>query len=142
MGADYVINHRESLTQQMEELEIAPDYVAALNGTQGHIDSIIALTKPRGHIAFIDDPETLDIKAGKMKALTFSWEFMFTRSMFQTEDIEYQNELLNRVSKLIDEGTLVSTVTKNLGKFSVATLKEAHRLQEQGRVIGKNVLEL
>ncbi len=142
MGADYVINHRESLTQQMKDLEIAPDYVAALNGTQGHIDSIIELTKPRGHIAFIDDPETLDIKAGKMKALTFSWEFMFTRSMFQTEDMEYQNELLNRVSKLIDEGTLVSTVTKNLGKFSVATLKEAHKLQEQGRVIGKNVLEL
>ena len=66
---------------------------------------------------------------------------MFTRSMFQTEDMEKQHELLNRVSELIDNGTLMSTVTGKLGKLSVETLKEAHVQQESGRVIGKNVLD-
>ena len=65
---------------------------------------------------------------------------MFARSMYQTDDIEKQHELLNRVSELIDDGTLISTVTNNLGKVSVETLKEAHVQQESGRVIGKNVL--
>jgi len=141
MGADHVINHRESLVDQVKAIGIEPRYVASLNGSEGHFPAIIELIKPRGHIALIDDPQSLDINSIKPKALTFSWEFMFTRSMFQTDDIEKQHELLNRVSELIDDGTLISTVTNNLGKVSVETLKEAHAQQESGRVIGKNVLD-
>ena len=66
---------------------------------------------------------------------------MFTRSMYQTGDMEKQHELLNRVSALIDEGILISTVTNNLGNLNVETHTEAHRQQESGRVIGKNVLD-
>jgi zinc-binding alcohol dehydrogenase family protein len=140
MGADHVINHRESLVDQIKALGLEPRYVAALNGTGEHFPAIVKLIKPRGHMALIDDPEEIDIRLGKTKALSFSWEFMFTRSMFQTEDIEKQHELLNRISELIDDGTLISTVTNNLGNMSVETLKEAHIQQESGRVIGKNVL--
>jgi NADPH2:quinone reductase len=32
-------------------------------------------------------------------------------------------------------------VTKNIGKISAQTLFEAHKEQESGRVIGKNVLD-
>lgn len=141
MGADHVINHRESLVEQVRALGIEPRYVASLTGTDGHFPAIVELIKPRGSIALIDDPKSLDITLGKRKALTISWEFMFTRSMFQTEDITKQHKLLNRVSKLIDNGTLISTVTANLGKISAETLKTAHAQQESGRVIGKNVLE-
>ena len=141
MGAEHVINHREPLAGQVKALGLEPRYVASLNGTEGHFPTIVELIKPRGHIALIDDPQSLDINSIKLKALSFSWEFMFTRSMFQTEDIEKQHELLNRVSELIDNGTLVSTVTNNLGKISVETLKEAHRQQESGCVVGKNVLD-
>jgi len=141
MGADHVINHRASLVEQLKELDLQPRYVAALTGTDGHFDSIIEPIKPRGHVAFIDDPATLDIKAGKLKALSFSWEFMFALSMYQTDDLDVQRKLLNRVSNLIDESVLISTVTNRLGKMSVETLKEAHILQESGRVIGKTVLD-
>lgn len=141
MGADYVINHRESLVDQLKSLDLQPLYVASLTGTDGHFPAIIELIKPRGHIAFIDDPETLDIKVGKPKALNFSWEFMFARSMFQMDDIEVQHQLLNRVSEMIDAGDLISTVNNNFGKLSVETLKAAHVEQESGRAIGKNVLD-
>ena len=141
MGADRVINHRESLVDQVKNLELEPRYVASLNATAQHFPAIIELIKPRGHVALIDDPGTLDIMSGKPKALSFSWEFMFARSMHQMDDIEKQHELLNRVSELIDEGTLISTVTNKLGKMSAETLKLAHEQQESGRVIGKNVLE-
>ena len=141
MGADYVINHRESLVDQVKALGLQPRYVASLTGTDGHFPAIVELIKPRGHIALIDDPESLDITSGKRKALSFSWEFMFARSMHQTDDIEKQHELLNRVSELIDNGRLISTVTNNLGKISAETLKTAHSQQESGRVIGKNVLD-
>jgi NADPH:quinone reductase-like Zn-dependent oxidoreductase len=77
----------------------------------------------------------------KRKALTFSWEFMFTRSLFQTTDMVKQHELLNRVSELVDAGKIRSTATENLGKISAESLKKAHVLQDSGRVLGKNVLE-
>jgi len=140
MGADHVINHRESLVDQINTLEIKPRYVASLNGTEGHFPAIVELIKPRGHIVIIDDPQSLDINSIKFKALSLSREFMFARSMFQTDDIEKQHELLNRVSDLIDNGSVMSTVTNNLGKLNVENLIEAHTQQESGRVIGKNVL--
>ena len=141
MGAHHVINHYESLVDQVKALDLEPRYVASLNGTEGHFPGIIELIKPRGHIVLIDDPKSLDINLIKPKALSFSWEFMFARSMYQTDDMAKQHQLLNRVSELIDNGTLVSTVTNNLGKLSVETLKAAHEQQGSGRVIGKNVLE-
>ncbi len=141
MGADHVINHRESLVDQINALGLQPRYVASLNGTGGHFPAIVELIKPRGHIAIIDDPQSIDIASIKLKALSFSWEFMFARSMFQTDDIEKQHDLLNRVSALIDDGKLISTVTNHLGTISVETLTDAHVQQESGRVIGKNVLD-
>ena len=141
MGADHIINHRESLVDQVKALGVEPRFVASLNGTEEHFPAIVQLIKPRGHITLIDDPQNLDINSIKLKALNFSWEFMFARSMYQTDDMEKQHELLNRVAELIDSGSLISTVTKNLGKLSVETLRHAHEEHESGRVIGKNVLE-
>lgn len=141
MGADHIVNHRNPLDQEMEALGIAPKYVAALTHTDSHFESIVKLIKPRGHIALIDDPETLDILPLKPKALTVSWEFMFTRSMFQTEDIEAQHILLNRAADLLDDGTLISTVNKHCGPMSVKNLRHAHELQESQTAIGKTVLD-
>jgi NADPH:quinone reductase-like Zn-dependent oxidoreductase len=98
------------------------------------------LIAPRGHIALIDDPQNINITDAKPKALTISWEFMFTRSMFNTADIAVQRDLLNRVSEMIDAGTLQSTVTERADMLTVETLTDAHKRQESGRVIGKQVL--
>ena len=66
---------------------------------------------------------------------------MFTRSMFQTEDMDVQHDLLNRVADLLDEGTLIPTVNKHGGTLSVANLRNAHEHQESGTAIGKTVLD-
>jgi zinc-binding alcohol dehydrogenase family protein len=141
MGVDHVIDHHKSLSDQIKTLNIEPRYVVSLNKTEQHFASIVELIKPRGHIALIDDPQNLDINSIKPKALSFSWEFMFTRSMFNTDDINRQQELLNIESAMIDRGVLKSTVTKNLGKINAETLIKAHIIQESGTVIGKNVLD-
>lgn len=141
MGADHVINHRNPLNEEMAALEIQPRYVAALTQTDQHWGAIVELIKPRGQIAMIDDPQNLDIAAIKLKALTLTWEFMFARSMFQTEDMHVQHDLLNRVSELVDEGTLVSTSNFHAGVLSVENLVKAHQKQESGSTIGKIVLD-
>lgn len=140
MGADHVIDHRKDLVAQIRELGVQPDYVAALTATDQHWPAIVELIAPRGHVALIDDPENFDIGPAKPKALTISWEFMFTRPMFGTPDITAQRDLLNRVSTMLDAGELISTVTERLPELTVETLTAAHLRQESGRVIGKQVL--
>jgi len=141
MGAHHVIDHREPMAEQVAELGLAPRYVAALTATDTHYPDILKLIAPRGQIALIDDPARLDIAPAKPKAITISWEFMFTRPMFATADMHVQRDLLNRVSALVDDGTLVSTVTEQAGKLGPEALRAAHVRQESGRVIGKQVLK-
>ncbi len=139
MGADHVINHRGDIAAQLRDLALTPDYVSALTATDQHWPAIIELIAPRGHIALIDDPQSIDIAPAKPKALTLSWEFMFTRSMFGT-DMEAQRDLLNRVSAMLDAGELISTVTERGDVLTPDAIIAAHERQESGRVIGKQVL--
>lgn len=140
MGADHVIDHSQPLAPQMQALGIIPDYIASLRGTDQNWEEMCAMIAPRGHMALIDDPQGININLGKQKAISISWEFMFTRPMFDMADIAAQGHLLNRVSEMLDDGVLQSTITGKLGALSAETLKTAHTTQETGRVIGKNVM--
>jgi len=76
----------------------------------------------------------------KQTAVSFHWEFMFTRSMFQTVDMIEQHKLLNRVSSLLDDGTLKTTATTDGGAMTAANMRKAHALQESATAIGKTTL--
>jgi NADPH2:quinone reductase len=66
---------------------------------------------------------------------------MFTRSMFQTADMQEQGKLLDQVARLIDQKALVTTLNQVLSPISAANLRQAHAMLETGRVIGKIVLK-
>jgi zinc-binding alcohol dehydrogenase family protein len=142
LGADYVIDHSKPLVEQIELLAIGQvTHVASLTHTDSYLDSYVELLAPKGKIALIDDPKSLDINKLKLKSLSLHWEFMFTRSMFKTDDMNEQHLLLNRVSDLIDQGYIQTTVGKNLGTINASNLRAAHKELESGRSIGKIVLE-
>lgn len=143
LGADHVVNHREPLRPQLEELGISSiTHVASLNSTDSYFESYIDLLAPFGRIAMIDDPEkSLEVMKMKPKSLSLHIEFMFARSMFQARDMAEQGRLLNQVSDLIDRGYLRTTVGKNLGTINAENLKLAHKELEAGTAIGKIVLE-
>lgn len=97
--------------------------------------------RPAGKLALIDDPETLDVVPLKAKSLSLHWEFMFTRSMFETDDMIAQHQLLTRVAALIDNHTIKTTLGEHYGAITAANLQKAHRQLETGRAVGKIVLE-
>lgn len=72
--------------------------------------------------------------------MTFSWEYMFTRSLFTTSDILKQQRILNELADLIDRGVLKTTLNTIFNGFSVDNFKKAHKLQESGKTIGKTVI--
>ena len=142
LGADYVIDHTKSLTEQIEQLEIGQvTHVASLTHTDSYLESYVELLAPMGKIALIDDPKAVDISKLKQKSLSLHWEFMFTRSMFETKDIDKQHQLLNQVSELVDQGYIHTTMGQNLGKINATNLKSAHEFIESGKSIGKIVLQ-
>ena len=95
---------------------------------------------PQGRFALVDDPAALDINPFKRKSVSVHWEFMFTRSMFDTADIAEQGALLNEISRLVDDGTIRTTLAENFGPINAANLKRAHALIESGKAKGKIAL--
>ncbi|HEY0282369.1 MAG TPA: zinc-binding dehydrogenase, partial [Rhizomicrobium sp.] len=77
----------------------------------------------------------------KGKSVSVHWELMFTRSTFQTPDMIEQHNILTRVSAMVDDGTLRTTLGGHMGKIDAANLKRTHALIESGKAIGKLVLE-
>ncbi len=140
LGAHHVIDHARPLADQAEALG-APGFVFSTTQTDKHLADIARLIAPQGRFGLIDDPPTLDIVPFKRKAVSVHWELMFTRSMFQTEDMAAQGALLNEVARLVDGGTLRTTMGENFGRINATNLKRAHALIESGRARGKVVLE-
>ncbi|EOQ67396.1 zinc-binding alcohol dehydrogenase family protein [Acinetobacter pittii] len=142
LGADYVLDHRQPLAAQIKQLDLtAPLYVFSTTQTDQHLSDIVELIAPQGRFGLIDDPEQLDIKPFKSKSVSVHWEFMFTRSMYHTEDMAKQSELLNEVSKLVDEGKIKTTVTQVLSPINAENLKRVHQQIESGTTKGKIVLQ-
>ena len=111
MGAHHVINHREDMNAALDSLNVIPRYVAGLTATDEHFEFIADAIAPQGKFGLIDDPDSssINISLLKQKSVSLHWEFMYTRSLMQTEDIEAQRELLNRVSDAVDAGTIITT---------------------------------
>ena len=142
LGADYVIDHTEDLNTQIKALGLdAPRYIFSTNQTHTYLPQISKLIAPQGKFGLIDDPKSLDIGEFKSKSVSVHWEFMFTRSMFNTTDIEQQSQLLHQVAELVDNHRIKTTLNQTLGKINAKNLKLAHELIETGRAKGKIVLE-
>ena len=142
LGAHHVLDHSQPLAEELQRQGLAPvTYVASLNQTDAHYAQIVELIAPQGKLALIDDPDVLDVRKLKQKSVSLHWEFMFTRAMFQTDDMQRQHDLLNEVAQLVDRGVLKTTLGERYGKINATNLKRAHALLESNRAKGKIVLE-
>ncbi|MEL6333812.1 MAG: zinc-binding alcohol dehydrogenase family protein [Cyanobacteria bacterium J06626_26] len=141
-GAHHVINHRQPMAPQIKSLGMgAPGFVFSTNHSDSHFADIVELIAPQGRFGLIDDPEVLNARSLKTKAISLHWELMFTRSLFGTPDMAEQGKLLNEVAALVDDGRICSTATEVAGKIDAATLRTAHAQIESGSARGKIVLE-
>ena len=142
MGAHHVIDHSQPLAAEIAALGIgAPSFVFSTTQTERHLEQIAELIAPQGRFALIDDPATLNANLFKRKSVSIHLELMFTRSIYGTADMGEQGKLLNEVSRLLDAGTLRTTMTERFSPINAVNLKRAHALSESGTARGKIVLE-
>ncbi|CAM3947740.1 zinc-binding alcohol dehydrogenase family protein [Vibrio neonatus] len=140
LGADQVIDHNASMSEQLG-MKDCIDYVVSLNNTEQHMPEVVTLIKPQGKFGLIDDPMTFDIRALKAKSISLHWEFMYTRSMFETGDMQTQHHILANVAKMIDDKQITTTLGEHFGTINAQNLKRAHALLESQQARGKIVLE-
>ncbi|MDK9359002.1 zinc-binding alcohol dehydrogenase family protein [Lelliottia sp. V106_10] len=141
-GADLVVNYRD-LKGELAKHDIKfVDYIFILNDTDGHWDAVSDLIAPQGHICtIVENDRPLDQSKLKSKSAALHWEFMYTRSMYQTADMARQGEILNEVAKLVDTGVVESSLSETLHGLSVESISEAHRKVLDGHMRGKVVVE-
>lgn len=140
LGADRVIDHSQPLAQQVSSADNITD-VALLTHSDQYFESVVDFIAPQGQIGIIDDPTSpLDITKLKQKSLSLHWEFMYTRSMFQTDDMAAQGGLLSELATLVDNGQIRSTLGQNFGPLNAANLIGAHEAIESAQTIGKIAL--
>ena len=127
---------------ELEKIGISQvDYILCLNNTDGHWQNMADAIKPQGKIcSIVETDHPLDMNLIKNKSVTFVWELMFTKSIYETKDMQSQHELLKNVAQLIEQGVLQSTMTENFGSLNITNLAKAHARLESGEMIGKLVL--
>ncbi|GAA4097550.1 zinc-binding alcohol dehydrogenase family protein [Actinomadura miaoliensis] len=139
LGADHVVDHRELAAGTRASAPGGIDFLLSPH-TRGNIEVYAEIMRPFGHITAIDEPEGLELLPLKSKSVTWHWEFMFTRPLHQTPDMIEQKRLLERAAALVDDARIRTTLTTTIDDFSAAGIREAHRLVESGRMIGKLVV--
>ncbi len=138
LGAHHVVDHSKPLPEQIAALGIgAPAFVFSTNYSETYVPQIAEFIAPQGRFGLIDDPKGFDIMLIKGKAVSTHWELMFTRSLFTTEDIARQGDILDTVAGFIDAGKIRSTATESFGTINAENLKRAHALIESGKAKGK-----
>jgi hypothetical protein len=65
---------------------------------------------------------------------------MFTRSLYQTDDMILQHHLLKDLAELVDQGLIRTTLSESLSPINAENLRKAHSKVESGKMIGKLVL--
>jgi NADPH2:quinone reductase len=143
LGADAVIDHTGDLAAQMKASGVAEaDYIFCLTDATPYFPRFAPVVRPQGKLCLIVSmSEPVQLTPLMQKNVSIHWEFMFTRSLFQTPDMQRQHEILEAAAALIDSGTLHTTLAESLGSINAANLRRAHELLERGRTIGKLVLE-
>ncbi len=142
MGADVVVNHKNLVEEVLQAGHQNVDYIVDFVDVTSYWDAMAELIKPQGHIGSIsDNANSIPLGKLKRKSVTFSWELMFTRSIYQTEDMIQQHHILNKVADLLDKGVMESTLTQTLHGLNADNFKQAHQQLESGSTIGKLVIK-
>lgn len=142
MGAHHVIDHSKNIKNQL--VALGHDTVPLILNLSDNIpywEVMADIISPEGAICLVASTKAkLDLDLFMGKSVRINYELMFTRSLYSTDKMPIQADVLRRVAKMIDSGTIVHTRTEGMDKISAENIRKAHARVETGRMIGKVTL--
>lgn len=142
LGAHHVIDHSGDLGEQLKAIgfETVP-YILNCSNNISYWEIMSELVSPEGAICLVASTKAkLDLDLYMAKSVRINYELMFTRSLFGTDKMSLQGELLSKLSDMIAAGTIRHVMTENFGPMTPESLAKAHNHIEQGRMLGKMAL--
>ncbi len=142
LGVKHVIDHTKPYQKQLDQLGIKTiDAVFLAAKSDENIKEAAKVVKPQGRICSLlplSEPLPNPFFA---KSLTMSFELMYTRSVYQTDDWIRQHEYLTELKNQVEQGFIMSTLSRHFDRMNEDTLKEAYTLLQSEHTVGKIVLE-
>ncbi|MGO3048423.1 alcohol dehydrogenase [Staphylococcus casei] len=144
MGADIVLNHKNDLADEFKKYEISEvDYIFCTFNTDLYFEKMIELVKPRGIIAtIVAFKYKQDLNLLKQKSITFTHEYMYSRPLYNTEDMHKHRQYLTDMTEKIEAGIYQTTLNEVIEGLTADHLFEAHQKIEKQSMIGKLVIQL
>jgi NADPH2:quinone reductase len=129
LGADHIVSHQGDLVENYQHSQLAPpDYIICLADSDHYFPMMATLIAPHGLIGLaVNFEQPVDLNLLKNKSAGIVWEFMFTRPMLQTEDMQKQQMILKRIAELVDIGCLRAVMTKQYQSLTPDNLYQAHQ---------------
>ena len=141
-GAHMTVDYHDLKANLLQKNINQVDYIFCLNDTDQHWQAISEVIAPFGHIcSIVESRKPLEQSLIRSKSAALHWELMFTRSTFQTPDMAEQGRILQQVAQWVDEGKLSGSLNKTLRGLSVESIQQAHKMQLEGHMNGKIVIE-
>lgn len=142
LGVNQIIDHSKPFENQLKEIGAGTiDAVFLAAKSDENISEASKVVRPQGQICSllpISKPLPMTFFS---KSLTISFELMYTRSVYQTDDWIKQHEYLTELKNQVEQGFIHSTLSKHFNKLTEETLKEAYTLLQSEHTTGKIVLE-
>jgi zinc-binding alcohol dehydrogenase family protein len=143
-GATHVVNHREDIVKQIEELklEVPIKYVFITHTpTSGYLAPAAKICAPFGKVCSIVQDKEMPMYGTEFmaKSLTFVWALLGTKPYYGV-DAESHGKILEKLSGYLDDSVVKCHCMQKL-KFDEEGVRKAHEIIEGGKAIGKAALE-
>ncbi|WP_161879404.1 zinc-binding alcohol dehydrogenase family protein [Alkalibacterium sp. MB6] len=141
MGLKHVINHKEAFKEQLEELGIeSVDAILLAAKADDNSKEAGKVIKPQGRICSLLPLKQPLPMSYFGKSIQFSYELMYTRSVYETPDWIKQHEYLTELKNQVEQGLIKTTLSKSYLEMNEDTITDAFTALKTGHTIGKIVL--
>ncbi len=139
LGAHHVIDHSGNMKKQLQDLGLdGVPFILNCSDNLPYWQLMSELVAPEGAVCLLSSTKAkLDLDLFMAKSTSIHYQLMFTPSLFQTETMARQGDILDDLNALIGSGKIRHVLTRSFGPMDVSSLARAHLEVEQGRMIGK-----
>lgn len=137
-GATHVVNHRENIVSQIEELrlDVPLKYIFITHSTDQYMGACGEICAPFGKVCTIVQAQAHMYGTNFMsKSLSFCWCVLSTR-LYWGVDLNGHHRILVYLKELVDRGIIRCPLTKRL-PLTLEGIRESHLLTESSKNIGK-----
>lgn len=141
LGVEHIIDHSKPFGSQLEELGMDKvDAVFIAAKADENIREVGKVIAPQGRVCSLLPLQTPLPGSFFGKSVTFSYELMYTRSVYETPDWIKQHEYLTELKNQVEQGFIFSNLETLFSEMNEDTLTKAYEQLQTEHTIGKIVL--